>query len=357
MASVRQIAKDAQVSIATVSRVLNNDPNVGDTTRQRVMGVVNRAGYVRRVGKRTVAEGIALAYAGPTSIGSPFDQTLLGGIGRAVDHSAGNTIDGFGNDLLIISLRRALRPNESPTQLFLRKGIKAAILRTTDEAKQLCEQIALEQFPSVVVGQRFDEDSPVSFVDAESREASREAVRHLIELGHRRIAVAANVHDDTDHRDRIAGWRDAMTEAGLPSDDRLIYRMWASLESGMQLIRRIQATPCDRRPTAMYVADPLPGFGALRAALELGLRVPGDLSLVGFDDGQQRLLMYPTMSAVCQDTVGLGKAAVELLRRRMAAGVRRRDAAADPAGPARPLRQTVPTTFEVGATTGAPDPD
>ena len=328
------------MSIATVSRVLNDDPAVGEQTRRRVLEVVHEVGYVRRVGRREVAEGIALAYAGPASLGSPYDQALLGGVGRAIDDNAGG--DGFGHDLLIVDLKRSLRDGESPSALFRRKGIKAALIRTTDAGRPLCERLAGENFPGVVVGARFGGDSAVSYVDADSRAASREAVEHLLELGHRRVWVVANARDDTDHLDRIAGWRDAMTDAGLPAGDEGVRRPWATLQAGIDLVRGLAEIDPDERPTALYVADPLPGFGALRGAMELGLRVPGDMSLIGFDDGEQRHLTHPTMAAVCQDTAALGAAAVDVLRRRIAAGR------------SRPVRRTLPTRYEPGPTVGPP---
>ncbi len=182
MGSVREIAKRASVSIATVSRVLNDVDGVGGDTRRRVLEQVNAVGYVRRVGKRAVAEGIALAYAGPATVATPFDHCLLSGIGKAVaDNEAGEF---FGNDLLIVNLKQALRPGESPSSLFRRKGIKGAIVRTTDEGHDICRLLAEEQFPSVVAGGRVEGGDPgVSWVDAASRDASRQAVEHLISLG------------------------------------------------------------------------------------------------------------------------------------------------------------------------------
>lgn len=353
MASVREIARKAGVSIATVSRVLNEHPGVGDQARQKVLEVATKSGYVRRVGKRAVAEGIALAYAGPTSVESPFDHGLLQGIGWAVDRTSG--VERFGHDLLLISLPHSLRPGESPTQLFLRKGIKGAVLRSTEEGRGLCEQVAAEGFPAVVVGERFNDSSPVSFIDATSRQSSFEAVQYLIQLGHRRIAMIANAHDDTDHIDRIAGWREAHAEVGMSVDESLLIRIWASLDGGLQAGRRLTSMPANQRPTAAYVADPMASLGVLRAVQESGLVVPRDFSIVGFDDGQLRRHSFPMLSAVCQNSVNLGVRAVKMLRELIARQSSPEDNAPIPNLP--PLRVTLPTTFEVGGTTGpVPEP-
>ena len=150
MASVRKIARRADVSIATVSRVLNDDPKVAGETRRRVLEAVSETGYVRRVGKRAVAEGIALAFAGPSSVDSPFDQDLIVGIGQAVDETAG--ADRFGHDLLLVNLPRSLRPGESPATLLRRKGVKGALLRTTEAGRALCLRLAAEGFPPSLSG-------------------------------------------------------------------------------------------------------------------------------------------------------------------------------------------------------------
>jgi DNA-binding LacI/PurR family transcriptional regulator len=357
MASFRLIAEDAGVSVATVSRVLNANPNVNAEARRRVMESVSRFGYVRKVGKRTVAEGIALAYAGPVSVGSPFDHGLLRGIGLGVDQTAG--VDHFGHDLLVLSMRRSLRPKESPAALFLRKGIKGAIIRTTDAFIPRCEELARSGFPCVVVGERFDDDSPVSYVHSQSRSSSAEAVGHLISLGHERIMLVSNAHDDTDHLDRISGWQDAHREAGLPVDDALLTRIWATLEAGLGVARRVALMPPDRRPTAALVVDPMPALGMLRGLQEQGLSVPGDFSIVGFDDGDLRQLSYPLMSAVCQDAVQVGGKAVEVLRELIAEQTVSSDMAkaGQPGGKPtlpKPRRLLLQTTFEVGATTGPP---
>jgi LacI family transcriptional regulator len=362
MGSVRQIAKRTGVSIATVSRVLNDAKGVNEETRQKVLEAVNESGYIRRVGRRAVTEGIALAYAGPGTIASPFDQGLLAGIGRSVaDAEAG---EDFGHDLLIVNLKRVLRPKESPSSLFRRKGIKGAILRTTDEGLGLCRRLAGERFPTVVAGSRLDEGdvaAGLSWVDGDSTPASREAVEHLIQLGHRRISIVANFRDDTDHRDRIHGWSMAMQAAGLPAhhgtDDEPfpnVVRIRANYEAGDTLARRWLAAPPEVRPTALYIADPMPALGLLRAAYDHGITVPGDLSIVGFDDGGPsgaRQLTFPPMAAVYQDSPGIGEAAVDLLRIRMADNVRKRDDVPVEPEP-QPVHKKVLPVFLTGATVG-----
>lgn len=301
MGSVRQIARSVGVSPATVSRVINSDPRVAPAVRKRVLDAANSARYVARVGRRPTTN-VAFVFTSQQSIGSPYDNALLQGISEGIEQA--------GMDLLILNAVRSRMPHESYTQMFMRRGVRGVVLRATAESHAACEQIAGEGFPAVVVGERFS--SPrVSFVHAESRPASRTAAEHLIDLGHRRIAVCVNGVPDSDHADRLAGFRDALQAAGLPFDDRLVFQAWAGRESGAQVVRQIASM--SRPPTALFATDPMTAVGAIHEARHLGLRVPDDLSVVGFDDADLRFVVWPAMTAVCQDAVGIGRAAFEVL--------------------------------------------
>ena len=193
MTTIRKVAKDAEVSIATVSRVLNNQPGVSEGVRARVLKSVNRCGYVATVGKRATSY-LALVYTGPATLGSSYDAAILAGIGAAVDESD--------LDLALVNLHRDKLSSESFTQFFLRKGIRGVILRTTEKTRFVCEQIGAEGFPAIVVGDRFDFNDHVSYVYCDSRPTTHQGIDHLIALGHRRIALAINDVQDADHSDR-----------------------------------------------------------------------------------------------------------------------------------------------------------
>jgi DNA-binding LacI/PurR family transcriptional regulator len=332
MPSVRDIARQVGVSPATVSRALTRRANVTPGLRRKILGAVNRSGYVPKVGLRST-NNIGLVYTAESSLDSPFDATLIQCLHEGLDDRDLN--------LMILSLGgKAKEADEDYSNLFMRKGIRGVVVRTTDKARQVCRQIAAEGFPSVVVGDRFD-DPAVNFVYCESRQSSRDAVRHLIELGHRRIALAVNIVDDSDHTDRTAGYRLALQSAGIDADERLILRVIARREGGAQLIRRIVNMP--RRPTAVYVADPMTAVGAMCEAQEMGLRIPSDLSIVGFDDADLRFFVYPHMTAVCQDAKSLGREALAALQQLMR---RPREKAL--------TRLVLPTVLEVHGSTASP---
>ncbi len=305
MSTVRDIAKQTGVSIATVSRVLNNHPSVSPEVREKVMAAANARRYTANVGKRDTAI-IAYVYTGESSLGSPFDTALLEGVYDALTDSNYN--------LMVVDLRRSRRNNESCSQMFQRLGVRGAVLRTTLGSKTICQEVAGQRFPAVVIGDRHD-DIPLPCIFSESRSASKEAVNHLISLGHRRIAISINIVEDSDHSDRLAGYHDAMTEHGLKTDERLMLRVPANRQGGEQLVRRL-ITAVDR-PTAIYITDPMAAVGAMYEAYKLGLNIPGDLSVVGFDDTDFRYSVLPAMTSVCQNAVSLGTEAYRVLSHRI----------------------------------------
>jgi len=302
MSSVRVIAKRAGVSITTVSRVLNNHPQVSSGVRERVLAATNESGYSPVVGRRS-ANNIAFVYTGEESIGSPFDAAVLHGVSRGLAE------DGY--DLMILSARRARLSHETFTQMFMRKGIRGALLRTTAEARPVCEAIASEGYPVVVIADRF-ENSSINCVYCDSLNTSREAVAHLIGQGHKRIAIGLHIITDSDHVDRLAGYRQALSDHALPFDSNLVLRAPAERSGGTQILRRLMTMP--DRPTAIFITDPMTVVGLLSEARRMGVRIPEDLAVVGFDDAELRFGVYPELTAVCQDASALGFEAFRLLK-------------------------------------------
>ena len=298
MATVREIASKAGVSITTVSRVLNNHPRVDPQVKDRVLQVANRARYVASAGGRGLMN-VALVYVGDLSAGllleSPYDIGLLQGM------SAGMQEQGY--NLMILDARREKQPSETYSQMFHRKGVRGAVLRCMSESRAICETIAEEGFPAVVVAERFDGDN-VSFVDSDSRDASYDGVSRLIQLGHRRIAICLNNLADQDHADRLDSYHRAHADAGLEVDPLLTIESTASRESGRRLVRRLSSLTDP--PTAVFATDPAIAIGALTEAQQMQLRVPAELSILGFDDSDARFDTFPAMAAVCQDSRRVG---------------------------------------------------
>jgi DNA-binding LacI/PurR family transcriptional regulator len=212
-------------------------------------------------------------------------------------------------DLKVIHLGRDKNPDDTYSQFFFRKGVRGAILRTTAADRDVARAIADEGFPAVVLGDHFPH-SRLSFAYNQSRAASIEAIEHLVSLGHRRIAIAANDTDDGDHLDRLEAYRQTLKNCGF-YDEALEFRVPAHRLDGAKLLHKMMSLASP--PTGVFITDPLTAAGAINEAHKLSLRIPDELSVVGFDDTESRYLVFPSMTAVCQDSRELGRAAYELL--------------------------------------------
>lgn len=333
MPSIRVIAKRAGVSPATVSRVLNHSPSVSADVSKRVIDAINHHGYVPATGRRHTGN-IGFLYTGPMSLGSPFDAAVL--------HGMAASLKTRNWDLVILQSDRGRRSGETYTQMFLRKGIRGVVVRTTLPTRQVCVDIAAEGFPAVVVADVFDAPG-VSFVDADSHAACRQAIEHLLDMGHRRIALVENWVPDHDHAVRRAAYCEALRSHGLAVEESLILQIPATREGGCALMRRLASKP--NLPTAIFLADPEAAAGVFQEARHLGLAIPGDLSIVGVDDASLRHLLTPRMSAVCQSAEEVGRAAFAALERLMANP-------AEHAGS--PVRTLLSCWYEPLESTGAP---
>ncbi len=332
MSSVRTIAKSLDLSAATVSRVLNNRPDVDEDTRRRVLEMVNQVGYFPKVGARQT-DVIGLAYPDEpvqTEYGS-FEPALQSGIMRGLDEHR--------YDLKFVSIRRDKSHDETFTQLFMRKGLRGVIMRCFRNDHAMIQKIAKERFPMVVVAEHFD-DPLINYVRTDSYESSRRAIEHLVLQGHRRIALAIHNVSDSDHADRRRAYADALHVAGLTVDQRLIFENPASFSAGERLVDAILAMP--ERPTAVFATNPMTALGIMRRSQQLGLVIPRDLSLVGMDDSDVRTHVWPRMTAVCQDASALGYEAACWLLQLLSTGRQQS------------LRKHQPTTFEVNGTTAPP---
>ena len=304
MSSVRQIANELGISVATVSRAINHHEGVSPSTRKRVLEAAELAGYRPSTGlKPTNVIGLVYPEDPVKSDMGDFEAALLSGILRGVYEKK--------HDLTFISAARDKHRDESYTQFFHRKGVRAILLRSLGNTS-LVEKIAAENFPVLLVADR-SEDPRVNYIDSISSDTSRKAVEYLLGLGHKRVGLAIHNMMDTDHQDRLTGYVDAIQNAGIAVDESLIVKAEANTAGGEMMLTRL--LELENPPTAIYFTNPMSTIGALHKCLRLGIKVPRDLSIVGFDDSVTRHQTYPRYTAVCQDAVSLGIEAARWITR------------------------------------------
>ncbi|WP_425144768.1 LacI family DNA-binding transcriptional regulator [Deinococcus sp.] len=302
MNRLAEIAKLAGVSAATVSRTLTRPELVAERTRRRVMNAVQATGFRPNELARSLKQQESRTVGLVVTDLNPFHATLVKAVQDTAEQNELNVIL-FTSDDSEVRERQAL----SILRSHMPQGL---ILIPTAHTRQ--HQTLLRGLTVVELDRETGMDGAHT-VQVQNRSGASEAVRHLIVLGHRKIgAIFGQLHISTALA-RFQGYRDALDQAGLPYDERLI-RYGNDLEaSGRTAALTLLDVSPSERPTALFVSNHEMTVGAIIAIRALGLKIPGDVSLAGFDDSRLMLLHEPPISVVAQPTYELGVRACEVL--------------------------------------------
>jgi LacI family transcriptional regulator len=306
--TIVDVANDAGVSKATVSRVLNDGIHVREQTRERVLEAVQRLGFRPSRTAQSLATGRTLLIGVVVSdITIPFFTRVA----RAIQDRATRR----GYLVLVGNSDERAASEDDLVRAFEARMVDGLIVVP---AVGLHETLvsASRRVPLVLVDRLLDE-LPADAVLADNTAGAREAVEHLLALGHRRIAYVTDALDKTSTLERLAGYEEAFRRAGVGVSEDLIwvvdYHTDAAERSVVQLLRR-------HRPTAVVAAEGSITLGVFRATRRLGLHVPRELSIIGFDQLDWSSATDPPLTVVSQDAEGIGTHAVDLLMRRVAQG-------------------------------------
>jgi LacI family transcriptional regulator len=302
--TIRDIARLAGVSPATVSRVVNADARVSTAKRGAVMAVIEQVHYQPSVVAQWLARGTSPAFGVLTEdLASDFYGQALKGIEAGLRNSGYHPIFASG-----------AQPEEADAsiELLLRSRISALIAVGFFREERLWD--LARKLPFVNIGPRLAGLEDRCAV-ADNLTGAYEATRHLIALGHRRIVHVAGPSSHQHSADRVLGFTKALQEARLEPDVRLMVEGDFTAASGARAVesllrRRIKFT-------AVFAANDPMAYGALHALFLRGLRVPRDVSIVGFDDRPQSAFTTPALTTVRQPEIEMGAAAVAALLREL----------------------------------------
>jgi len=302
MPTIDEIARLAQVSPATVSKVLNNRSYVSAQTRERVKRVIAETGFVpsQRARwlstQRTLILGLLIPYTSDQLFADPHLLEIMRGIESVANEREYN--------LLLSTARSPSQAGSAFTRLLRTDVVDAAIVVETLDV-QVAAALAHPDKTWAVIGYAHAEGVPA--VHADDYGGALAAARHLAELGHRRIGVISSVPRPSALDERLRGITDALAAADAPLDEALIAVGDFSLESGERAALELLGRP--GRPSAIFALNDRMALGVVRAAHQLGLHVPDDLSVVGFDDISLAALFTPALTTVRQPGFRLGAAA------------------------------------------------
>lgn len=306
--TIREVARLARVSPSTVSRAIAGNPRISEATRARVLEAMERLGYrpnaiarslVTRV-SRTL--GIVLYRPADQAFAHPFFAEALRGV-ASVAQSAGYS-------LMVTTAETYEAEAQQCLAMLQERRADGAVLLASRQPDPLIEELLRQHHPFVVLG-RVPGYPSAYWVNNDNFQAAALVVSHLIRLGHRRIALIGGRPELVVTQDRQEGFVMTMQEAGLS-----VPQGWLALgdftwEHGYREARRLLQEP--QRPTAIVAMDDVLAAGALRAARELGLDVPGDLSIAGFNDDPLAQLLSPPLTTVRIPARELGEAAARQL--------------------------------------------
>ncbi|MGP1675115.1 MAG: LacI family DNA-binding transcriptional regulator [Candidatus Limnocylindrales bacterium] len=307
IATLDEVARVAGVSRATVSRVVNGSPKVSADVRRSVEKVIDRLGYVPNRAARSLvtrrSDSIAVVITEPANrlFNDPFFPRLIRGVSTALS----------ARDLQLVLLMPDDDVDERRTVRYLTGGhVDGVILVSLHGDDPLPRQLAARNIPLVVLA-RPPHGVDVNYVDADNRDGARRATAHLLDGGRRQVATITGPNDMVAGIDRLAGYVDALRDAGIALDDALVANGDFTLAGGEAAMERLLAA----RPEldAVFCASDLMAVGALAVLQAAGRRVPADVAIVGYDDAPIALTTRPTLSSIRQPIEEMGREMVNLL--------------------------------------------
>ncbi len=305
------VASAAGVSLATVSKVLNGREDVAAGTRAQVQRLLDEHGYVPTAKRRPAGRPgsrhrtIGLVF---DDFMSPYATELIRGVTDAgtdlgADVVVGRFSDGSAGDTNGIGWARRL----------VQAGRDGVLVVTSDLSSRQFAGFGVAGLPLVVIDPVHVPQAAVTSIGATNWTGALTATEHLIDLGHRRIAYAGGPAGAAINQARQHGFRAAMENAGLPVDPALVVDGDFGFETGVVLADRLLAA--GDRPTAVFAVTDVTAFGVIQAAHRAGLRVPEDLSVVGFDDTYMAAWSTPPLTTVHTPLQDMGRVAVRTLLR------------------------------------------
>jgi len=305
-ATVRDVAAETGLSIATVSRVLNGQANVAPHTRDTVLQAMGRLGDLapRRRGAVGPDEG------GAVYVRCPYVLTDYFGL---IVSSIAETIELHGRQMML-NAGEAAQQQEVLSGLADRPGVDSAILILPPEPPEALVGLRDRQFPFVVVDPRTPPPRDIAAVSAAHFTGARRLMGHLVQLGHRRVGIIGGPREWLANDARLAGYAAPLADVGvLPTPDLIRCVVEPNTDNGYRAAGDL--LDLEHRPTALVAFNDKMAVGALWAAAERGLRVPQDLSVAGFDDIDVSRASRPMLTTVRQPLEEMGRMAVTLLMR------------------------------------------
>jgi DNA-binding LacI/PurR family transcriptional regulator len=303
--TIYDVAKKAGVSISTVSRVINNTGRISEKTRKKVLEVMETLRYQPSVvasaltGKRTRTIGLIIP-----DVANPF----FAEISRKVEDRGRE----LGFNLLMCNTDNNPETEEMYLSLLKQKSVDGIIIGTTTKNSTLLKELLEENFPVALIAQ----DIPELVIDAVTVDdflGGYQATSHLVSLGHKKIAIMLGNLSRSSDKYRLQAYRQVLEKNDLGYDEKLVIYTDYSMEDAKRAALELLNSP--ERPTAIFACFDSLAIGVYQAAKELGLNIPNDLSVVGFDNTILASIVDPPLTTIAQPIDEMGRQVMDLLIR------------------------------------------
>ncbi|MNJ24989.1 HTH-type transcriptional repressor PurR [compost metagenome] len=309
LATIYDIARVSNVSKSTVSRVLNNQSNISEESRQRVMEAIAALDYqpskLARALTSSGFDAILVLFSRPskTTVGNPYFSEMLTIITERAEH------ENF--DVIIQTAKNTDEYEKKCIEKIENKMVKGLLLLSSPTDEKILTTLDKYQIPIVVIGNITGHYRHVYSVDTDNKMDSFALCKSLIDHGHRRIAclhAPLNYHVSLD---RVSGYKKAMAAAGLTVDNQFVIDCGFTAEEAYRATKDIMASP--NRPTAIFATDAIKAMGIYRAIKELDLRIPEDISVIGYNDEHIEPLLHPLMHGITIPIRSLGEVGAKIM--------------------------------------------
>jgi LacI family transcriptional regulator len=306
--TIYDVAREAGVSMATVSRVVNNNPNVKPQTRKKVFEAIERLGYR----PNAVARGLASKKTTTVGVVIPdISNAIFAEVARGIEDIANM----YHYNIILCNADKRKEKEIRVINTLLEKQVDGLLFMggvVTDEHLQAFQTATV---PIVLCGTNV-EGNTMAAVDIDHQQAAHDAVKLLLDKGHRRIGmISGNLQDPNNGFSRYNGYKNALDEAGVAFDESLVRIGNHRYESGIEAMKYFLELP--ERPTAIFSATDEMAIGAIHAAQDAGLAIPGDISVISVDNSRMASMVRPLLTTVAQPMYDIGAVSMRLLTKLM----------------------------------------
>jgi len=308
MTTIKDVAKLAQVSPSTVSRVIADNQRISLETQKKVKQAMLELDYqpnmiARSLIKRTSNTlGLVLSRSTNSAFTNPFFPEIIRGISTITQK--------FHYSLLLTTANNYEEEAEQCLQMLGQKRVDGVLILASRVNDQLINQLSINNYPFVVVG-RIPDDTNYYSVNNDNVEAAYLATKHLLDLGHQRIALLNGSLEFIFCQDRLIGYLQALQEYNLDADPEIIKNSNLTQKDGYEL--SLELLKNSNRPTAIFAVDDLMAIGAYQAIKKLGLQIPEEVAVVGFNDDPLASIVEPTLTTVRIPIYEMGTTAATLM--------------------------------------------